>query len=225
MKKLLKLIISFYIVSISFYGCSKSVPKKEINENYVKEYKEVVVNYYQSNNQANSLKFRYIYSDIRALDVGDIVTIVITEDLTASTKDNSSLTKKNSISSGIKAFLGIGQDDLSKGEIGYNSSANFVGRGENAKKTQFTGYITAHVLEKLPNGKLIIGAKKEIIVNDEKQKVILTGIVDPIFISKDNEISSNKISDLQIKYIGEGDNRSTNEPGIITRLFLKFWPF
>jgi len=225
MKELSKLIISLSILSILFYSCSRPVSKKEINENYIKEYKEVVTNYYQKNNQTSNLKFRYIYSDIRALDVGDIVTIVITEDLSASTKDNTSLTKKNSVASGIKAFLGISKDSLSKGEIAYDSSANFVGKGENAKKTQFTGYITAHVIERLPNGKLIIGAKKEIIVNDEKQKVILTGIVDPIYISKDNEISSNKISDLQIKYIGEGNNRNANEPGIITRLFFKFWPF
>lgn len=225
MKKLLRLTISFSIFLIFFYGCSKPVAKKEINENYVKEYREVVENYYQNNKNTNDLKFRYIYSDIRALNVGDIVTIVIKEDLNASTRDNTSLSKNNSADAGIKAFLGISPNTLSKADVGYSSSAKFEGKGENAKKTQFTGYITAHVIEKLPNGKLIIGAKKEIVVNDEKQKVILTGIVDPIFISKDNKISSDRISDLQIKYIGEGNIKNANKPGFLTRFFLRFWPF
>ena len=99
------------------------------------------------------------------------------------------------------------------------------GEGESTRQSSLTAYITARVIDLMPNGNLVIEAKKEVIINKEKQVAVLTGIIRPRDIEYNNVIDSNKIADMQIKFIGKGPVNAQARRGWLSWLLGVIWPF
>jgi flagellar L-ring protein precursor FlgH len=77
----------------------------------------------------------------------------------------------------------------------------------------------------MPNGNMVIEAKKEVMVNKEKQIAVLTGIIRARDISYDNIIASNKIADMQIKFSGKGPVSEQARRGWLSWILNIIWPF
>jgi flagellar L-ring protein FlgH len=177
--------------------------------------------------------FTKMYSDPRANAINDIVTIRVSETSTASNKAGLTTSKKASISMGIDNFLGLEKDVSSKVSPNFDNSAmvgtttnnSNEGEGESTRETTLSAYISARVIDVMPNGNLVIEAKKEVMVNKEKQVAVLTGIIRSRDISYDNVIESNKIADMQIKFTGKGPVSSQTRRGWLSWLINTIWPF
>lgn len=177
--------------------------------------------------------FSKMYADPRACSINDIVTIRISENSTASNKAELTTTKKTQVQMGIDNFLGLEQamgDKISDNfdnasMVGASTNNSNQGEGESKRETTLSAYISARVVDVMPNGNLVIEAKKEVMVNKEKQIAVLTGIIRPRDISYDNIVESNKIADMQIKFSGKGPVSAQAKRGWLSWLIGVIWPF
>lgn len=177
--------------------------------------------------------FGKMYSDPIARAINDIVTIQVSETSTASNKAELTTSKKTQIQMGIDNFLGLEQDMGSKisdnfdnaSMVGATTNNSNAGEGESKRETSLTAYISARVIDVMPNGNMVIEAKKEVQVNKEKQVAVLTGIIRPRDIAYNNIIQSNKIADMQIKFSGKGPVSAQAKRGWLSWLIGTIWPF
>ncbi|KAA3615495.1 MAG: flagellar basal body L-ring protein FlgH [Calditrichaeota bacterium] len=157
------------------------------------------------------------YADTRAHRVGDIITIHIIEYSQGKNEANSSNQKNsqiglNSDGSGSLGFFPIGG-------FGLQNNVDFQGQGESSRKGSLSGKITAKITAVDPNGNYVIKGNREILVNNEKQMMVLDGSIRPEDISKQNIIMSYQIADAKISYNGSGPSERSQKAGWITRIF------
>ncbi len=173
------------------------------------------------------------FSDIRARQVGDIITIKIVETYTSSNTVKQQSAKSSSAQAGVDKALGFEEriedifkdatpSQLFKGSMKSSTS----GQGQISRESKIIATMTARVIKVLPNGNLIIQGTRAIKRNKDLEYIILTGIIRPEDIAYDNSILSTQISDAYIEYSGKGPSSEvTSGPGILTRLLHIFWPF
>ncbi len=172
-----------------------------------------------------------MFSDQRARNVGDILTINIVEVSQASESASTATTRKSQTVAGLSNFFGLetnpnGPWKNSATLINANAPNNdFTGTGATTRAGSLSASITARVMDVLPNGNLVIEGKREIYVNNEKKEILLQGIVRPRDIAFNNTISSTQIADAKVIYTGIGVVAEKQRPGWAARLFDFVWPF
>lgn len=161
-----------------------------------------------------------LFGDRRAATRGDILTVVIEIDDSAAISNSTGRSRSGQQKSGLPELLGIPQrldealpDGASMAEaFESKSSSTFKGSGNVARKEQLTLRIAATVVEQLPNGVLRIEGQQEVRVNFEMRELIVTGFVRPIDISRQNEITYDKIAGARIAYGGRGQITDMQQP-------------
>jgi len=172
-----------------------------------------------------------LFSDQRARQVGDIVTVNITEVTNASEAATTTMTRKSQTIAGAANFFGLESNPNGPWKnpstmINTNSPNNdFAGSGQTTRTGSLNATITARVVTVLPNGNLAIEGKREIFVNNEKKEILLQGIVRPRDIAYDNTISSTQVADAKVIYTGIGVVAEWQRPGWGQRLFDFIWPW
>jgi len=172
-----------------------------------------------------------LFGDNRAVKVGDLVTVRISENPKAQLHAKTDTNRESKISGGVNFFgyleaLKEKNKNLNPASlISTNFKPEFVGEGTNDRDGNMTAYITARVIRVLPNGNLFISGKREITVNHETQYITLSGIIRPEDIDLNNEVQSTYISDAKIEYSGRGVIADRQKPGWMMRLLDTVWPF
>lgn len=159
-----------------------------------------------------------LFAGVRAMGVGDLVSIVIDERVTST----DAMTYNSDKSSNTEdRFTSLIKDWL---KLNIKSPNNFGGKNtvENsantARNTSFGNTITAQVVQLLSNGNLLVQGKKTLVNNNERMDLIVTGVIDPRWINANGQISSTNVSNLQFALSGRGSiSRGSNE-GIINRV-------
>lgn len=172
-----------------------------------------------------------LFADRKAMKVNDILTIIINEKTSQSTSANKATNRENNANLGGGVFVGTDKLQLDKlnpyTNIGFKtqSTANFAGSGSSSRSDNFTTKITARVIKVLNNGNYFISGQKEILINDEKQIIKISGVIRPFDVTQNNEITSDKISDAKIIYQTQGDiERNTKKPWG-SKILDTIWPF
>lgn len=170
--------------------------------------------------------------DFKAQRRGDIVTIVITENASASKEAKTDTSRGSTISAGIPNFMGLEGVGLLKNNLGdlsklINASADssYKGAGSTSRAENLNATITARVVDVLPNGNLMIEGRRNIKVNNEDQEIILEGTIRPRDISLNNTVNSIYIADARISYAGRGIISDRQSPGWLMNIVDKLWPF
>ena len=102
---------------------------------------------------------------------------------------------------------------------------DFTGTGETKRDSTVTATISARVIDKTLDGNLVIQGYREVRVNNETQHIIISGLIRPTDISKDNSIESSHIADARIEYTGSGVISSKQQPGWLANALDVIWPF
>ncbi|MDB6038045.1 MAG: flgH, partial [Verrucomicrobiales bacterium] len=172
-----------------------------------------------------------ITSDKKAQKVGDILTILVQENATA-TKDNSTQTAKSSgADMGISSFLyGPGASGLlTKGgqypALKFSGKTDFTGGGKINNSEAITARIAVRVMDVLPNGTLIIEGSRHTSFSGESQDAVLRGSVRIEDITANNTVFSYNVADASIKYISKGTVSNVQKKGWFTRALDKINPF
>lgn len=169
-----------------------------------------------------------LFEDNKAARVGDILTIKL-EEVTQAKKGDAMNTNKNlNISASAPSIMGFALSALTgndaKTEIA--SKRTFTGQGKADQSNSLEGDISVTVTEVLPNGNLRVRGEKRVTLNQGDEYVRLSGIVRPVDIATDNTISSAKVADATIMYIGDGAIADASKMGWLSRALLSPWfPF
>ena len=163
----------------------------------------------------------------------------IVESSSATNQANTVTERDSSLSASIDAFLGLEQKYLNPAHPDYRATRNFNpfgsiqggmvsefdGSGATSRRGDLTAFMTARVTAVLPGGNLRIEGSREVVVNNEKQFITLSGLVRVRDIAPDNVVLSTFISDARISYSGEGDIDDRQRPGWLATFLNKVWPF
>ena len=174
-----------------------------------------------------------LFSDKKAMNVNDLVTVVIQESTSQSTQANRSSSKNNTsnLSGGTLTAGGqlanVANNISNYSNIGFqtNSSANYTGTGAQTRNESFNTTVSTRVIKILSNGNYFIEGSRELLINGEKQIIQLSGVIRPYDIGQDNTIDSRYIADAKILYTTEGDVATSTKKPWGTRFFEAIWPF
>jgi flagellar L-ring protein precursor FlgH len=172
-----------------------------------------------------------LFINPKARRVGDIVTIKIVESSKASNNATTTTGRDSSVNLGIDKFLGLennvnptqGLNPLSR--IAGGASTKFNGQGGTSRSGDLNAYITTRVIGVLPSGNLAISGSREIIVNNEAQLIVVTGVIRPRDISNENVVLSTFISDARIAYSGSGIVNDQQRKGWLANILDVLSPF
>lgn len=176
----------------------------------------------------NSGTSRFLFEDLKARRVGDIITVIL-EEKTDANKNASTSTKKNSgIDMPAPTLFGGGITHKGRPLLSNSMSAGsaFSGEGGSSQSNSLKGNLTVTVVEVLSNGYLIVRGEKLLSLNQGSEVVRISGIIRPVDIAPDNTVKSNQIANAEIAYKGKGLLANSNNAGWLTRFFnTGFWPF
>ncbi|GHB08575.1 flagellar basal body L-ring protein FlgH [Salinicola rhizosphaerae] len=180
----------------------------------------------QVNGSIYQARFGYqpLFEDRRPRQVGDIITIVLDEQVSASKSSAANATRNGSIGLTMNQVpdpLDVLNDygtDV-EGENVFNGSG-----GANANNT-FTGTITVTVYDVLANGNLKVRGEKQIAINQGTEYIRFSGVINPRAISGVNTVQSSQVADARMEYIGDGYINEAQTMGWLQRFFLNIAPF
>jgi len=170
--------------------------------------------------------------DGKARRKGDILTIIISEQASASKEATTGTARKTSVSAGVPNLMGLETSvtgiknwmDLSN-LINASSASKFDGSGSTTRKENLSATITVKVMEVMANGNLLVSGRRSVKVNSEDQLIMVEGTVRSRDVSPDNTINSALVADARITYTGKGIVSDQTSPGWLTNIFNKIWPF
>jgi len=169
----------------------------------------------------NSTDINSLYTDHKAYKVGDIVTIIVVESTEGYQSASLKTSKQQSLSGGM-GMSSWGGGVLSPFPYvpswGAGAQEYQDGSGKSTRKGGLMAKISARVEKVLSNNNLVIKGTKVIEINDDKQNLIIEGVIRPEDIASDNTILSIYVADAKIKYEGKGPIGEKTSPGIITRI-------
>jgi len=174
-----------------------------------------------------------LLGDRRAAQRGDILTVVIEIDDSAEISNTSGRTRAGSDTMGMPSLFGIPErlnEHLPEGAsmadaVNTASASSYRGNGSVSRNEQLELRIAATIVEQLPNGVLRIEGQQEVRVNFELRELIVSGYVRPVDISRQNEITYDKIAGARISYGGRGQITDVQQPRYgqqITDVLLPF---
>jgi flagellar L-ring protein precursor FlgH len=163
-----------------------------------------------------------LLGDRRAVQQGDILTVVIEINDKAEISNSTNRSRSGSESLGINDFFGIPErinGNLPEGAsldsaVSTNSSSSSNGDGSVSRNEKLTLRVAATVTGVLPNGVLQIVGRQEVRVNFEMRELLVSGYVRPEDISRQNEITYDKIASARISYGGRGQITDVQQPRI-----------
>lgn len=164
-----------------------------------------------------------MYSDKIAAGVGDIVTIVVQEQAQISASKSSSTSKESSLSDQLELLIQASTGELPG--MAWNSASEFSGSGQISNTQSAQSRMSVIVIDRLPNGNLIIEGMRKVTMANEVNYAVLRGYIRPMDIRADNSILSSQVADAQIEYVAEGTLTEAQRQGWLNRLYSFLNPF
>jgi flagellar L-ring protein FlgH len=175
-----------------------------------------------------------LFQDAKARRVGDILTVVLVEQTTASKKADTTTSKKQDTQLDNPTILGAplsfnmpgpSNRDLNLGTT-LSGSRSFEGAGDSSQSNKLQGNVTVTVAEVLSNGNLVVRGEKQMTINQGDEYIRFSGIVRPSDIGPNNTVLSTLVADAKIAYTGKGTLDDSNSSGWLASFFNSaWWPF
>jgi flagellar L-ring protein FlgH len=175
-----------------------------------------------------------LFRDHRVWQVGDVVTVQITQTASATKKVSQNLGRADSVTSTVNNFFGLptsfGHSSSStkfNPNLSYNSNNNLAGSGATAQSDSFAATVSALVRRIRPNGDLVIAGDDEVQLVGGKEYIRIAGVVRPQDILNGNVVQSTQMAEAHIEFSGDGETYLAPKMGILQRLFLTastLWP-
>lgn len=218
-----------FVFALSLTGCATQPTPRPVPDDpyYAPAIPEQATPQATPNGSLFNGEINGLYSDIRARNLGDIITVRLQENTSASKSATTGTSRGTSVNLPTPTVLGR---DLSF--RGYSLSANlegsteFQGDASADQSNRLNGEISVTVIRVLPNGNLLVRGEKWLTLNNGEEYVRLTGMIRPRDVSSDNTVLSNRVANARIEYSGTGSLADTQRQGWLTRFFNgPIWPF
>jgi len=236
----MKLNLLLFVVLI-FSACSS---KKDVTINLDEKPKEQIK--LQQKEKRNSFKGSLysqqgtsLFADKKDLQIGDILQVNIEESLKNNSKNSRDLAKSNNSALGgaivapakgltPTASVAAALAKINNGiGIGFNTTSNSTFKGSSSSKVdeKFSTVVSVVITQIYQNGNYFIKGSKELLINEQKQKIAISGIIRPYDISPTNTVLSSQIANLKILYKKDGEENDTLNKSWGTKFIEAIWPF
>jgi flagellar L-ring protein precursor FlgH len=165
--------------------------------------------------------------DLRASQVNDVVTILVTETINAAASGASTTERASSANASITSLAGpkAATSALSN-LLNQSGDQKLNGTGTTTRAATLNAVLTARVVKVLPGGLLFIEGSKDLQVNSEQQAITVRGIIRTADITTTNTVGSTQIADMEIRLNGKGIvGDAIRRPNFLYRLILGLLPF
>ncbi len=171
-----------------------------------------------------SKDMKSIYADDVAREIGDVLTIKITEDSKVDNKAKRDLQKETDRSTTFNGELGNFADI---GDLGMSASSDneLKSKADYKDERSFVDSVTVVVMDILPNRNLVVMGTRTRDIAGDIQTIEISGIVRPSDVEFDNTVRSEKVADFRIVSKNSGVSAPYNRPGWLGRIFDILWPF
>ncbi len=165
-------------------------------------------------------------ADYKAARVGDLVTISVAQNLSATSTGNVSSNRSFSASSGITALPGQLKTTGVANLFSPSSNQTLSGKAQATSQTSLSTTLTGRVAAVLPTGTLVVEAERQITMNNQHETVVLRGLVRPGDLDAANTVASNNVGDLEVEVKGKGIiSEGTRPPNLILKWILRIVGF
>ena len=221
----------YILITLSLVGCSQ-LPKKALVEgdtSIVPKMPEIVNSsgsIYQAS-QPSSFGYQPMFEDRRPRNIGDVLTIVLQENVSASKSSSINAGRNSGVNLGVKTVPHFLDGLVGRGKVDtdISGSNDFKGSGGANAKNTFSGTITVTVQDVMINGNLKVIGEKQIAINQGTEFIRFSGVVNPRTISGSNTVISTQVADARIEYVGNGYIDEAQTMGWLQRLFFNLSPF
>jgi flagellar L-ring protein precursor FlgH len=159
---------------------------------------------------------RSLFSDQKAMRIGDAVTILVVESSSASNDAKTTTSRESNLSLNVSGTTGTATGPNLG--LGVGTGNSFKGEGETSANGSVRAKISARVDSVLSNGSMSLSGIRTIVVNGEEQTIRISGIVRPSDIAPDNSVYSYCIAEAHIVFEGNGIVSRAQGPGWMTKL-------
>ncbi|HEV2469730.1 MAG TPA: flagellar basal body L-ring protein FlgH [Candidatus Sulfotelmatobacter sp.] len=165
-------------------------------------------------------------ADYKASRIGDLVTINVLQNLSASSTGNVSSNRAFSANSGITVLPGQLKTAGVANLFSPSSTQALAGKAQATSQTSLTTTLTGRVAAVLPTGTLVVEAERQITMNSQHETVILRGLVRPGDLDATNTVASNHVGNLEVEVKGKGViSDGTRQPNPVVRWILRIVGF
>jgi flagellar L-ring protein precursor FlgH len=166
-------------------------------------------------------------TDYKARQAGDLLIIKVVDNFSATAAGTAQGQRTFNASSGVSAFLGnLSSTNRLQNLFSPNSTQNLAGKGQSSLTSTLSLSLAGRVVEALPNGVLVVEAVRDLTVGNDRQTIILRGLVRPGDIASDGSIPSSDVSNLEAEVRGKGVVADAiHQPNVVVRGLLKVLGF
>jgi flagellar L-ring protein precursor FlgH len=166
-------------------------------------------------------------TDVRAMRPHDLISVVVSESLAASTDGTVKNSRASNASSGLSGLIGtLHAGNALQNLVNQTSTSGLTAQGTSATNSSLTTTFGGQVVEVLPNGMLVIEAARQVEFSQQTQTIVLRGLVRPEDISQQNQVLSTAISSMELQVRGKGIvNDYTHRQNALVRLLQRVLVF
>jgi len=168
---------------------------------------------------------RPLFEDQRPRNVGDILTIVISENVNATKSSAANTNRAGNGSFAVPTTPGIFGGLFNNTNLSATGANKFTAAGGASAANTFSGTLTVTVTEVMSNGNLMVSGEKQMLINQGNEFVRFSGVVNPTTISGSNTVFSTQVADAKIEYSAKGYIDEAQNMGWLQRFFLNVAPF
>jgi flagellar L-ring protein FlgH len=162
----------------------------------------------------------------KAMHVGDLIIIVVAQGTTANNTNSVSTARTFNASSGISALAGQLKTSGVQQIFSPQASQTLSGKSQGTTTSTLNTTLAGRVVAVLPSRAMVIEAERQLTMNNEKQTIILRGLVRPGDIAPDGSVASNLIANLELELKGKGVlSDGTRPPNLLVRALLRIVGF
>jgi flagellar L-ring protein FlgH len=168
-----------------------------------------------------------VAADYKAHSPGDLIVVQLVDTLSAATSGENKTSRQFNTQSAITGLLGnIGPNNAMQNLLNANSNTALDGKGASTMSSNLQLNLSGRVVEVMPNGVMVIEASRDFTVGNDRQTVVLHGLVRPGDIATNNSILSSSITSLELQIKGKGAVASASSPpSLLMRTLLKLFSF
>jgi flagellar L-ring protein precursor FlgH len=166
-------------------------------------------------------------TDAKAVRLHDVVSIVVTESLAASTDGQVKNSRASNANSGLTSLFGaLKSSNALQNLIGMTAGSGLSAQGQSTTNSSLATTFGGEVVDVLPNGMLVVQATRQLTFSQQTQLIKLRGLVRPEDVSSQNQVLSTAMTDLELEVTGKGIvNDSTYRQNPVVRFLEKLLVF
>lgn len=166
-------------------------------------------------------RYANLFQDVRARNIGDILTIVVSENTVANEQDQRNMRKTTF----ADALFGWGTKGQPGQLLNGTSDRRFDGTAQVSTNRVFTDRLAVTVVDMMPNGNLVFEGYRSRVVEGEERVLRITGVVRQYDIGVGNVVPSSAVANFRISYLGRGPESRFVNQNYLGRIINHVWPW